>query len=357
MGHLERYLLRNFVLESLSLLVIGASIVWLTQMLRLFDVVTVKGQNMLVLVGQSFLTMSPLSIVILGVCMSIGVARTLTAMQTSRELHSIHAGRRVRAIWVALGIFVSIGTVFMVLLTGWVDPSARRAQMDWSAKIATDVLSRTLKPHTFTEVTPGFVVEIGQRLPSGEIKEFFADDSRVPTSRRTYVAERAAISSSPSGIFLDLKNGSLQIDANGRFRSIEYKSYKLGIDRILPPPSERAETVTLDAPTLFALSSGTGPQAYEARLQIFWRAAEIVRIPALCIIIAALVAFPNARRRGIRLPMEVVVLGLTLVDRILSPNLLLSLTPLLTAFGPTLMLCMGILIALTRAYLHFPARR
>ena len=63
-----------------------------------------------------------------------------------------------------------------------------------SASVAADLVSSTLKPGRFTQVTPGVVLLIGGRSGDGEIQEFFADDRRDPLMRRTYIAESARVS-------------------------------------------------------------------------------------------------------------------------------------------------------------------
>ncbi|MCF6302448.1 MAG: LptF/LptG family permease, partial [Devosiaceae bacterium] len=78
MSHLSRYLLIRFAGGALALYLVATFLVWLTQMLRLFDLITEKGQNLFTLFGQSFLTTPPLSRQIVCICMAIGIARPLS---------------------------------------------------------------------------------------------------------------------------------------------------------------------------------------------------------------------------------------------------------------------------------------
>ena len=57
MARLSRYLLRLFWSEAMALFAVAAFLLFLIQCLRLFDLVSDKGQNVLTLIGQALLTM------------------------------------------------------------------------------------------------------------------------------------------------------------------------------------------------------------------------------------------------------------------------------------------------------------
>ena len=51
---------------------------------------------------------------------------------------------------------------------------------------------------------------IGGRRANGEITDFFVDDNRSSTLRRTYIAERAVVAEDEEGYVLQLFGGSIQ---------------------------------------------------------------------------------------------------------------------------------------------------
>lgn len=318
MSRLSLYLSKLFAVQALALFVIVLILVWITQALRLFDLVTAKGQDLLTLLLQASLTTPPLSRSMIYVCMGIGIVRALQALQTSRELHAIHSGRRVRALWSGLAVFVLGGVIAILLVTNWLEPAAKRAYATSSEQIAADLLGRALNPNKFSEVVPGLVVVIGGRRPDGTVTDFYADDTRDPKARRTYLAASAVIVLDEDGYNLSLKDGALQYQrAGGKFTEIGFSSYQLGLDR--PEAlNSAAEIGESDTWTLLSNARASGQMSDAVWREIEQRFSEASRVIALSLLAAAMAGFPHARRGNGFLPAEVIILVVGLGERALS---------------------------------------
>ena len=155
-----------------DLFAVLAALAWLTRSLRLFDLVTAKGQDMLTLAGQASLITVPLGRETIYICLGVGIARALSVMQNSRELHTIHISGRISALWGAVALYIAVGTLAVVLLTNWLDPLSRRQMIDWSANIAADLVGRSLQPGQFTPVAEGVTLSIGGRQADGTVERF-----------------------------------------------------------------------------------------------------------------------------------------------------------------------------------------
>lgn len=318
MTRLSGYLAKLFALEALSFFFVAAFLVWITQTLRLFDLVTAKGQDMLTLLGQSLLTTPPLALAIIYICMGIGMARALQALQDSRELHSIHSSGRTSALWAAVALFVLGGVVAVSLVANWLEPWSKRAYAEWSEEVAADLVGRALNPHRFSEVVPGLIIVIGGREQDGTVIDFFADDTRDPDTRRTYIADRAVIVFDEDGYNLSLQDGAVQyVRAGDRFTEVAFNRYELSLDRLVEGESSAAKLEEMDTPGLIR-GLANGNFSVGAWSEINKRLAEISRIVALCLFVAALAGFPHARRGHGRIPIEVNVLILGLGDRAVS---------------------------------------
>lgn len=350
MRKLSFYLLRQYTSEALSLYLVLVFLVWITQALRLFDLVTAKGQDLLTLAGQAFLTTPPLSRSIIAITMGIAISRTLRAMQTSRELHTIHTTGRTRALWGSFLSFAVAGAIIVTLISNWLEPIAQRSYGDWSERIAADLVGRTLNPNQFREVAPGFVVEIGARKPDGTIVDFFADDSRDPTSRRTYMARNATISSDENGYYLNLRDGSVQIYKGGKaFSEINFSGYELALDNITQAAARR--NVHDETPTWSILQTAEGrPLNSTEKFVIDQRLAETWRVFALCLFVASLTAFPNARRRGSLVPLEMITIIVAIIDRVVSDAA--PLAPFGHATGAAYVFALGSAIMLYRMHAY-----
>lgn len=315
MTRLSGYLVKLFSAEALSFFLVAAFLVYITQTLRLFDLVTAKGQDVLTLLGQSALTTPPLGLSIIYICMGIGLVRALRALQASRELHTIHASGRTRAIVQAVFVFILGGVIAVSLIAHWGDPWSKKAYTQWSEQVTADLVGRALSPHRFSEVAPGLVVVIGGRERDGTITDFFAHDTRDADAARTYVADSAVIVFREDGYNVRLRNGAVQYLRDGdSFTEVGFSQYEIGLDRLATGNRERAELDQRSTPEIIAGLEGDGEDGAAWR-ELHERFAETVRLIGLCLVSAALTGYPHGRRGNGRLPLEVVILALGLGDR------------------------------------------
>lgn len=318
MARLTRYLTRLFVTDALALFAIASLLLFLMQCLRSFDVVAVKGQDLLTLVGQAVLTIPTLAIAFLHVCIGIGLARALRGLQQSQELHIIHASRQTQSLFRAIAVYVVGGTVLLLLLTNLLEPTTRKAFNTWSTNIAADLVGRTLLPHKFVQVTPGVTLVIGARGANGTLDSFFADDARDPEIRRTYIAESATVAADDEGYVLQLVNGSIQYTttSEARFSEVSFTRYDLAVDRLTASGGVEG----LDTANTIQMLVNRGLDAGTIA-QLRGRLGEAWRVLSVCLLVAALAAFPHARRGGREFPLEVVVLAVAFIERGISSNL------------------------------------
>ena len=316
MTRLTAYLVKLFSRNGLAIFVVALVLVWLTQTLRLFDLISAKGQDMLTLAGQSALTTPPLIIVFFYVCWGIGLVRTLRTLQTTQELHAIHSSRRLRALVHAVMIFSSIGALFVLLLSNFIEPAANKQLNDWSASIAADLVGNTLVPHRFTQVAPDVVIVIGGRQSNGEITDFFADDRRDPETRRTYIAKSAVVAKDEEGYALQLRDGTLQYaPREGRFSEISFGSYEIALDRLTTPVDNRNGLAEQNSVSMVMDGIAAGGLSPDAAKRLGERLAEGLRVVAICMLVFALVGFPHARRSRFEMPLEVGVLMIAFAER------------------------------------------
>jgi len=344
MARLFFYLLRSFTREAVALFLAAFFLVWITQALRLFDLITAKGQSLLTLIGQAFLTTPALGKAVVALCVGIGIVRTMQAMQQSRELHTIHAARRLSALWSALAVFIFGGALAISLIANVLEPMAGHQNRQWVQEIAADLLGRTLEPGRFSEIVPGFVISIGGREANGTITGFFADDRRDPDEWRTYTAGTAIISSDESGYYVQLRDGSLQFKRKGEgFTQVDFSSYELALDRISTERVERGGLAEKTSLAILAEASGRALNNTE-RAVLDTRLSEAARTIAIGLLMAALSAFPHARRGRTWLPLEIVVLALTLGERVVYESLQL---PVLgrSSVAVLLMVLAGLILA------------
>ncbi|MGV8832182.1 MAG: LptF/LptG family permease [Devosia sp.] len=337
MKRLTAYLARLFVTDAVILFGVVSFLLWLINCLRSFDVVSVKGQGVVTLALQGLLTMPPLAISFFYVCIGIGLARALQALQSNRELHIIHTSGGLASLWSATAIVAGAGVVGVLLLSNFIAPYAERQLNILSASVAADLVSSTLKPQRFTQVTPGVVMLIGGRAGDGEIQEFFADDRRDPNTRRTYVAKTARVSSDGQTYVLELRDGTLQnTAANGRFSEVTFGRYDVNVDRFSQPVGQPNLLNQTDSLSLVLDAMASGLWSPELLMVLGNRGAEGLRVVGICLLVLALSGFPSGRRARFNVPLEAVVLLIAFSERGLS-----AYSPIGSATGALAMIIAG----------------
>ena len=319
MKSMTAYLARLFVIDAAILFGVLCFLLWLVNCLRSFDVVSVKGQGVGTLALQGLLTLPPLAVSFFYVCIGIGLVRALQALQNNRELHIIHTSGGLRSLWRATTVVAAAGVVGVLLLTNFIEPAANRRLNILSASVAADLVSSTLKPKRFTQVTSGVVMLIGGRAADGEIQEFFADDRRDPKTRRTYIAESARVSTDGENYVLELRDGSLQnTGTDGRFSEVTFARYDVNVDSFSQPVGQSDGIYQTDSLTLVLSALQADDWSPELRKALGNRAAEGLRVIGICLVVLAMAGFPSGRRPRFNMPLEAVVLLIAFGERGLS---------------------------------------
>ena len=215
MTRLGTSLFRLFAAEAAALFGVALTILYLVQLLRVVEVGAVRDRGLGTLFWQTILGLPPLSIAFLYVCLAIGLARALRAMQASRELHIIHVSQRLPVLLGTILSYAAVGTLLVLLLAHVIAPWASRENNQIKAQAAADLVGRSLVPNRFAELGDGVTITVGGRGADGEITSFFADDRRDENTRRTYIADSALITADEFGYVLQLKDGTIHHNVTG----------------------------------------------------------------------------------------------------------------------------------------------
>ncbi len=353
MTRLGSYLFRLFAAEAAALFGVALTILYLVQLLRIVEVGAVRDRGLGTLFWQTILGLPPLSIAFLYVCLAIGLARALRAMQGSRELHIIHVSQRLPVLLGTILGYAAIGTLVW-LLGHVIAPIAGRENNLIKAQAAADLVGRSLVPKRFAELGEGVTITVGGRGADGQITSF-ADDRRDAATRRTYIADSAVITADELGYVLQLADGTIQYrTADGQFSEISFQRYDIALERLtgdVDTGDRRGDQTTYG---LITRSLAEGEMPSEDARHIAERTADGLRVLALCLFVAAISAFPSARREPV-LPVEITVLGAVLFERTVT-----SYTPMpgwaheLTGVVVLIVMAVGLLVYRLRLFAPLP---
>ena len=211
MGSIGQYIFRSTLGAFLLVLISLTATIWITQALRDVDLMTNRGQTILVFVGITSLIVPLLILVIAPIAMVISVGHVLNKLSTNSELIVMNAAGM--SPWRLFKPFLATALVVAVvvgLLSAWGAPKSMRLLRDWATEVRADLVTNIVQPGRFMGLERGMTFHIRERRPNGQLMGIFVDDRTNPEQQATFLAEEGEIIKSEQGTFLLLKNGTVQ---------------------------------------------------------------------------------------------------------------------------------------------------
>jgi lipopolysaccharide export system permease protein len=211
MGSIGRYMFRTtmgaFVITCVSLTVV----MWFTQAIREFDLITSQRQTVFVFIGITGLLIPLLVMMIAPISLVLATAHIINKLSSDSEIIVMNAAGV--SPWPLVRPFIAAGLVVSVLVSLialYVSPWSLRELRDWATQVRADILSNIVQPGRFTTVSGNLTFHIADRRPNGLLVGIFLDDRRDPKEHATYLAEQGEIVKNETGSFLVLERGSVQ---------------------------------------------------------------------------------------------------------------------------------------------------
>lgn len=210
-GRLDRYLFTTAGIAFLAVLGSLTMMVWLTQVLRRFDLLATQGQSLIILFKITSLALPMLMLVIAPIALFIACIYALNRLNADSELVVLAAAGVSR--W---RIFRPLFALSMIvaLLSVWVSaelgPLTLRVLRDQLARVNADIISNVAVSGRFTTIDGGLTFHVRERGSNGTLIGIFVFDGRDPKNEATYIAERGRIADTDQGPFLILDQGTLQ---------------------------------------------------------------------------------------------------------------------------------------------------
>jgi lipopolysaccharide export system permease protein len=222
---IERYILKRATGMFLATLLPLMAIVWTTQALTSVNLVTDSGQSTLAFMRLATLILPSIIPLILPFALVIGVAQTLTAMNSDSELTVLNAAGASRSTIVRPVIYLGIAlSVLSFTVDNFVEPYSRMAVRKMIATAHADLLSSVVQENTFRKIADGLYVQVASRRSGGVLNGIFVADSRDPAYELVYYAREGAVDD--SGSALVMKDGEVHRKLpDGNVSIIKFDSY------------------------------------------------------------------------------------------------------------------------------------
>ncbi|GJD33698.1 LPS export ABC transporter permease LptF [Methylobacterium aerolatum] len=241
MRQIERYIFRIAAGATLACLVGLTGTIWITQALRELDLVTAKGQTLLVFLFVTALSLPTLVVVIAPVALFIGMIYALNKLNGDSELIVMSAaGMPPRALLrpfltLALSISFLVGFVVIVVM-----PASFQELRDVITRVRGDFIANVVKEGQFTQLDNGITFHFRQRGPGGVLEGLFIQDRREAGKTKVYLADKGNAVEIDGQSYLILENGTvLQQQKDSRDSSIlKFDRYTIDLAAFAPPDTD-----------------------------------------------------------------------------------------------------------------------
>jgi lipopolysaccharide export system permease protein len=211
MGSIGRYIFRTTMGAFVLILVSLTVVLWFTQAMRDFDLITSQRQTLLVFVEITGLIIPLLVMMIAPIALVMAASHVLNKLGSDSEIIVMNAAGV--SPWRLLRPFLAAALVVSLLVSviaAWGSPRSLRALREWASQVRADILTNIVQPGRFTTVSGNLTFHIADRKPNGLLVGIFVDDRRDPREHATYLAEQGEIVKNDHGSFLVFQGGSIQ---------------------------------------------------------------------------------------------------------------------------------------------------
>lgn len=211
MGSIGLYIFRTTFSAFLVVLFSLTSVIWITQALRDIDLMTGRGQTILVFLGITGLIIPMLILIIAPIALMIAIVHVLGKLSNDSELIVMNASGM--SPWVVFRPFLVMAvmvSMIVAVIGAWLGPLGLKTLHAWANEVRADLVTNIVQPGRFNAFERGLTFHIRERQANGVLLGILVDDRRNPKERSTFLAEQGTILKDERGTFLVLENGSVQ---------------------------------------------------------------------------------------------------------------------------------------------------
>ena len=199
------------------------------------DLITSKGQSVLLYLYMTTLGVPTLIAVILPIAMLLGVMNCINGMNNDSELVVINASGASQSVilrpFLALGALIAMVVMMIALYYG---PASLATLRNFVTQVRSDLVSVIIKEGEFSKIGKDLVFHIAERAKGGILKGVFVQDERSEKELFTYLAREGTIFKKDSNAFILLKDGEIQRASRKSFNIsvIKFDSYAFDLSSL-----------------------------------------------------------------------------------------------------------------------------
>ncbi|HEX2527486.1 MAG TPA: LPS export ABC transporter permease LptF [Geminicoccus sp.] len=226
-----RYLLSQLAVPTVVAVIAVAGAVWLSQSLRLFDLIVNKGLPVTTFLWLTALLFPSLLLVVLPLALLVSTIFTYARLWNDSELVALKASGRSDLELARPALYLAAGvTLVCYVISLWLMPAGARAFKDLEDEIRNTYTFVLLQEGVFNTPAPGITVYVDKRLADGSLTGLLVHDSRDPKAVSTITAERGVLVTISGEPQLVLESGTRQErEPDSRVSALHFDAYTVDL--------------------------------------------------------------------------------------------------------------------------------
>ena len=243
MSGIQNYMFRQIGGPLLFFTFVLTGVVWLSQSLRMLDLVINQSQSAATYVYLTLLALPQLMALILPFALFLAVLYALNRLYVESELVVMWSAGFSR--WVVAGpvlLIALVTTVVCYLFNLVVMPAGMREMKNRVYEIRADLVNTFVREGAFTNPITGLTVYVGENNPGGEIRGILVHDARNPKGIATYMAQRGLLANTPNGPRLIMEQGNVQWleGGEGKLKVLNFEKYTFDLSQFDKQAEQRS---------------------------------------------------------------------------------------------------------------------
>ena len=208
---LTRYIFLQAAVPFTLATFVLTGIIWLTQALRMLDLLITQGQTLGTFFQLSVLALPSAVNTVLPIALFCALLYTLNKLISDSELVVIFsAGISRWSVTLPVMLLVSMTMVLVLFLNAYLMPAGMRELRNRLFQIRGDIATSMIREGSFANPVSGLTVYVRSRTANGGIRGILVHDERVPGKPITYMAESGEMVRTPDGPRLVMYNGNIE---------------------------------------------------------------------------------------------------------------------------------------------------
>ncbi len=208
---LSKYILKQLVVSFFLVLLGLTTLVWLTQSLRMIDMIVTKGVSVRIFFEMTMLVLPNFIQILSPLAFFAVILFVFVRMQSDKELMVMQAvGMSNRQIMAPVLGIASVLTIIGYVMTLFLIPASYEKLNEIRWKVRNDLSHLLLQEGQFNSFSNGLTLYIKERLGDGTVSGVMAYDAKNPDKASALVAETGVIFQDDEGFQLVFNNGTRQ---------------------------------------------------------------------------------------------------------------------------------------------------